>query len=379
MRTDESLNQDVRLLRPSWAEIDCDAIRENLAIARDLVGRTTKVYFVCKGDGFGFGAAKVARLAALANVDGFCVGSPEEGVAIRATGTDKAILLFACTLPDDAARVARLGLTVTLQSMESLHAFVMAGVPVDAFVEIDPGFGRFGFLPSQWREAFDVLRNQAVVRVKGIYTHLSSPESNAITLDQSAVFDAALADARAMGFDHAIAMLASSRVMIAHPHLSYGAVDPGRLLYGALDEDWMRRLPLRPMLRAVRARIIHVQQHPAGSMLGIGYAEPIRLERAVRVAVVPIGFWDGLNHVPPLGRVLVHGKAARVIGRRSFQHTVIDITDIPEAGTGSVATLVGQDGSETVTIDELASTLKVPVMELIPRLVRSLPHVDSTP
>lgn len=63
-------------------------------------------------------------------------------------------------------------------------------------------------------------------------------------------------------------------------------------------------------------------------MLGIGYAEPIWLERAVRIGVVPIGFWGGLNHVPPLGRVLVHGQAARILGRRSFQHTVIDITEI---------------------------------------------------
>ena len=131
------------------------------------------------------------------------------------------------------------------------------------------------------------------------------------------------------------------------------------------------------MLRAVRGRIIHVQEHPAGSTLGIGYAAPIRLERDIRIGVVPIGFWDGLNHVPPLGHVLVHGQKARLLGRRSFQHTVVDITDIPKARTGSVVTLLGQDGQHTITIDELAETLRLPVMELIPRLARSLPHVDA--
>ncbi|MFC6313726.1 alanine racemase [Paraburkholderia dipogonis] len=369
--------QRVRLLRPSWAELDYGAIAANLALARELVGRATKIYFVCKGDGFGFGAANVARLAAQAGVDGFCVGSPEEGVAIRNAGIDREILLFAATLPEDAAQVAALGLTVTIQSHESLRAFIDAGVAVDAFLEIDPGFGRFGFLPSQWQAAFEALRDQSTVRLKGVYTHLSSPESDDVTRRQAGVFDAALADARAAGFDNVTTMLASSRVMLAHPHLAYQAVDPGRFLYGALDADWMARAPLRPMLRAVRARIIHVQEHPAGSVLGIGYAEPIRLERAVRIGVVPIGFWDGLNHVPPLGRVLVHGQTARILGRRSFQHTVIDITEIAQARTGSVVTLLGRDGDQSIEIDELAQTLRLPVMELVPRLARSLPHVDA--
>jgi alanine racemase len=366
-----------RLLRPSWAELDYGAIAANLAVAREQVGHATKIYFVCKGDGFGFGAATAARLAAQAGVDGFCVGSPEEGVAIRNAGIDSDILLFASTLPEDAAQVAALGLTVTIQSHESLRAFIDAGVAVDAFLEIDPGFGRFGFLPSQWRAAFEALRDQPTVRLKGVYTHLSSPESADVTHQQAGVFDAALADARAAGFDDVTTMLASSRVMLAHPHLAYQAVDPGRLLYGALDADWMARAPLRPMLRAVRGRIIHVQEHPAGSTLGIGYAAPIRLERRVRIGVVPIGFWDGLNHVPPLGRVIVHGQEARILGRRSFQHTVVDITENPQARVGSVVTLLGQDGGQTITIDELAASLRLPVMELIPRLVRSLPHVDA--
>ncbi|MGF6767729.1 alanine racemase [Paraburkholderia sp. GAS199] len=369
--------QRVRLLRPSWAELDDGAIAANLAVARERVGPATKIYFVCKGDGFGFGAAKVARLAAQAGVDGFCVGSPEEGVAIRRAGIDRDILLFAATLPEDAAQVAALGLTVTIQSRESLHAFIDAGVAVDAFLEIDPGFGRFGFLPSQWQGAFDVLRNQKTVRLKGVYTHLSSPENDDVTRRQAGVFDAALADARAAGFNDLITMLASSRVMLAHPHLAYHAVDPGRLLYGALDADWMARAPLRPLLRAVRGRIIHVQEHRAGSTLGIGYAEPIQLEHDVRIGVVPIGFWDGLNHVPPLGRVLVHGQSAPLLGRRSFQHTVIDITEIGQARTGSVVTLLGQDGDQSITIDEMAQTLRLPVMELIPRLARGLPHVSA--
>jgi len=96
----------------------------------------------------------------------------------------------------------------------------------------------------------------------------------------------------------------------------------------------------------------------------------------VRVGVVPIGFGDGLNHVPPLGRVLIQGKEAPVMGRRSLQHTVVDLTELPEANIGSVVTVLGEDGGEPITIDELADALNLPVLELLPRLARSLSHVQ---
>lgn len=366
---------EYRRLRPAWAEIDESAIGANLATARALAAPGVKVYFVCKGDGFGLGAARVAKLADAAGVDGFCVGSPEEGMAIRGAGITKEVLLFASTLPQDAAIIAGLGLTVTIQSLESLEAFVGAGVPVDAFLEVDPGFGRFGLLSSQWPDAFSRLAGQSTVRLKGIYTHLSSPGDELVTSRQAGVFNAALDDARKAGFDDLVTMLASSRVMIAHPELQYSAVDPGRLLYGALDEDWMARAVLRPMLRAVRGRIIHLQDHPAGSLLGIGYAAPIKLDKAMRVAVVPIGFGDGLNHVPPLGDVLIGGARANVMGRRSLQHTVIDVTSLPHARVGSTVTFVGEDGNDRISVDELARTLNLPVMELYPRLVGRLPKI----
>jgi alanine racemase len=126
----------------------------------------------------------------------------------------------------------------------------------------------------------------------------------------------------------------------------------------------------------VRGRIIHAPHHAAGSTLGIGYATPIQLEDDLRIGVVPVGFWDGLNHVPPLGEVLVNGRRARLVGRRSFQHTVIDITDIPEATTVSVVTTMGRDGDEAITINELGKDFRLPVMELIFRLAGSLPHIE---
>lgn len=364
-----------RLLRPSWAEIDWHALGRNVRAARERIGPGRKIYFVCKGDGFGFGADTVARLAVEAGVDGLCVGSPEEAKKMRDGGIVCDILLFASTLPEDATRVADLGVIVTLQNPESLQAFVELGRPVEAFVEVDSGFGRFGFGRNQWNEAFAHLRAQDHVRLRGVYSHLSSPEDHEITAQQSAVFDEALRDAHAHGFTDIEQVLASSRVMILHPRLSYTGVDPGRLIYGALDQKFMDAAGLTPMLAGIRGRIIHVQTHAPGSLLGLGYGSPIRLEKEVRLAVVPIGFWDGLNHAPPLGRGIVEGQFVPVIGRRSFQHTVLDVSGVPEARIGSTVTLMGSQQGLSISIDELANTLGLTVMELVPRLARSLPHV----
>jgi len=364
-----------RLLRPSWAEIDPGALLRNVQAARRAVGPERKIWFVCKGDGFGFGAARVAAWALEAGVDALCVGSPEEAWAIRQAGIQAEILLFASTLPQEVAALAELDLILSIHSPRMLEAIAALDRPVQAFVEIDCGFGRFGLQPAQWRDALQRLRGLPQVRLRGLYSHLSAPEDAQTSARQAGVFAQAIADAERVGFVGLEHVLASSRVIILHPQLHHTGVDPGRFIYGALAPALMERAGLQPLLHAVRGRIIHVQEHAAGTTLGLGYGASIVPDRPLRLAVVPIGFWDGLNHAPPLGRVIVAGRYAPVLGRRSFQHTVIDVTAVPEADVGSVVTLVGRDGDCAIGIDEVAATLNLPAMELLPRLVRGLPYV----
>ncbi|HSV80304.1 MAG TPA: alanine racemase [Ramlibacter sp.] len=367
--------QQARLLRPSWAELDPSALRSNVQAARRAIGPDRKIWFVCKGDGFGFGAARVAAWALEAGVDALCVGSPEEAWAMRQAGIGAEILLFASTLPEEVAALAELGLILSIHSPRMLDAIAALDRPVQAFVEIDCGFGRFGLQPAQWRDTLQRLRGLPQVRLRGLYSHLSAPEDAATSARQASVFAQSIADAERAGFAGLEHVLASSRVIILHPQLHHTGVDPGRFIYGALDAGLMERAGLQPLLHAIRGRIIHVQEHPAGTTLGLGYGASIVADRPLRLAVVPIGFWDGLNHAPPLGRVIVAGQYATVVGRRSFQHTVIDVTAVPEADVGSVVTLVGRDGDCAIAIDEVAATLNLPTMELLPRLVRGLPHV----
>jgi alanine racemase len=373
--TDCGRHDRARLMRPSWAEIDLSALAHNVRRAKALAPNA-KLFFVCKGDGFGFGAAAMAAAAEQAGVDGFCVGSPDEIVSVRSTGTRRPVLLFASTLPADLPHAAALGAMVTVQSAADLEAVAAAKAPLDVFLEVDCGLGRFGLAPTQLPDVLARLRQVPHVTVKGLYGHLSSPDDAELSAQQAALFRRAGALVRESGFPEILLMLASSRVMLAYPEMTFDAVDPGRLIYGGgFEAAWMEKGELAPVLAAVKSRLIHLQEHPPGTVLGIGYGKPIAIERAMRTAVAPIGFWDGLNHVPPVGEMLVRGVRCPVIGRRTFQHSILDVTNVEGAEIGDEVVVMGTQNGECITIDDLSEGTGIPIIELVPRLARSLPHV----
>jgi alanine racemase len=216
-------------LRPSWAELDFNALHQNVAATRSLVGPDVRIFFVCKGDGFGFGAAAVAKAAENAGVDGFCAGSPDEVVSIRSTGTKLPVLMFASTTPDDLPAAARLGAIVTVQSVADMEAVLNTSDAIEVFVEVDCGLGRYGLRREQWSTVLRRLRTVDHVLVRGLYSHLSTPDDPEVSRVQAELFRQAAADAVAAGHSDLILMLASSRVVLAYPEMHFDAVDPGRL------------------------------------------------------------------------------------------------------------------------------------------------------
>jgi alanine racemase len=365
----------IRRLRSSWIETSPAVISHNVDRLRQMVGKDVKIMFTCKGDGYGFGVEYAASLAIEAGVDGLCIGSPEEAVILRESGIKVPILMFACTLPQNAGEVLNLDVIVTIHSLDSLDAYIHTKRSVKAFVEVDCGMGRFGLTRNDWKQAFEKLATISNIEIAGIYTHLSSPDDKELSAEQLSIYDRAIQCARECGLKDFETMVASSQVLINYPDLPYSAVDPGRFIFGALDESYMEKAGLNAMLHAVRGRLIQVQSHPAGSELGIGYGKPIKIDQTMRVGLVPIGFVDGFNRAPPNGHVLIEGQRAPILGRRTLMHTIVDITDIHNANVGSEVTMLGRQGDDQITMEELANMVGIPSLELFFRLTRSLPHL----
>jgi alanine racemase len=368
-------NFDAVALRPAWVEIDLGAVRFNVAQAKRLAGRA-KLFVVVKGDGYGGGVVEIAKAAVEAGTDAIAVGAPADALALRSAGINCPILMYASTLPGDAALVASLGIAVTIHDFASLDAFAQCGVAVEAWVKVDCGLGRLGFNPNEFTEAFARLKQAKSLRFGGIYAHFALPEEPAVMANQQRIFADACRAAERTGQAGFERMVASSRVMLGYPDLNLTAINPGRFILGLMEPPWAAKASVRPAVRSLKSRIIQIKDLPL-STVSFGAAE--RKLGPVRAAVLPIGYGEGLPHAPPCHEVLVRGKRAKILSRRGIEHTVIDVTAIPGVEIGEEAVLLGSQDGEAITAEELSAALRVPVLELIPRIARCAPrrYVES--
>lgn len=361
------------LLRPTWIEIDLAALKHNAGTMRRFIGPKVRLVAVVKSHGFGCGAARAAAAVIAGGADMVAVGDPDDAIAIRDAGIKVPILLYASTLPEAAAEVAALGATVTLHDMGSLNAFAALDRPVEAYMKVEVGLGRLGIRSEQWDAAFAAIKRSGSLKLTGIYTHLSAPGNQERIDAQMSQFNRACAIAEAAGLPRFTRMVAGSHAVVRHPETHCDAVNPGRCLFGLLEGEWAKMLPMRQVMAAIKSRIIQIKDFAAGEV--VGYLGPDPLIRAKRLAVMPIGFGDGFNHLPPLGEVLVAGQRAPLVVRRGIEHMVIDVTLVSSAQVGSEVVLMGHQGADQITPAELCGWLNMPMLELLPRLARTLPRV----
>jgi alanine racemase len=211
--------------------------------------------------------------------------------------------------------------------------------------------------------------------VVGIYTHLSAVESAPAVAQQHRLFERAAAEARGAGFGDIELMAASSRVMLGYPELNLNAVNPGRMLYGMIEDPWQGRADLRPVIRAIKSRVLQVKTIPAD----FDFADERHRAApgALRTAVIAFGFKDGLPREPAGGAVLVRGQRARIIGPRATEHTIIDVTDIPDVRAGDEVVIVGTQGDACISAHEAVSMYRMAMIELLARMTLNTVRVYS--
>ena len=285
-----------------------------------------------------------ARAALAGGANALAVGNPDDARAIRDAGIDAPMLLYASTAPDGAADVAALGVIVAIHDLDSLRAFANLGTPVEAYMKAETGLGRLGVPSADWETVFATVRDSPSLEQPGIYSHLNAPDDADGIRRQIAVYEGACAAAENGGFHGFTRMVASSHVVLAYEQLRYDAVNPGRFLFGLVEGKWADIDPARPVIDAIKSRVIQTKEFGAGEVAGFLGPEP--LDRVTRLAVLPIGFGDGFNHRAPLGEFLgeflVEGRRVPIVGRRGIEHTVIDISAVPGVAVGSEAVLLRQ-------------------------------------
>lgn len=369
-------------MRAAFLEIDLSAIRDNVRAIQAMVPEGTQVAAIVKANAYGHGGPEVSRACVEAGAALLCVAIADEGVELREAGIDAPVLVLGPPDAEEAGLYLRHDLIATLSDPE--HARMMAAAAREAggvarvHVKLDSGMGRHGARAEAAEELARTLADCPEVRVEGIFSHLADAcnEDLSWSCEQLRRF---LATLGLFGVDTAekrpMIHLANSAAIVRMPTTHHDAVRPGAILYG-LNPGFMPELmldDLRPAL-ALRARLATVKTVEAGEP--VGYNRTWYAERDSRIAVLSLGYADGYPRtLSNNADVLVGGRRCPLVGLVSMDAITIDVTDVPGAQIGDEAVLIGAQGGERVTVEELAARGGTIVEEIVARLTRRLPRV----
>lgn len=346
------------------AVIDLNAIAENVEVLRGKLPPGTKILAVIKADGYGHGAAVLAeRLSGLPFLFGYAVATAEEALQLRECRGGKPVLILGHTFPycygklvaaDIRPTVFRLDMAKEL-SEEALSQKKTCKI----HVKVDTGMSRIGICPDDSGIDFiSQLTKLPGLEIEGIFTHFARADER----DK----ESALAQFRRFtSFTERISRELSLRIPFRHcansaavmelPEAGLDLVRAGIALYGLWPSEEMdrERTPLRPAL-SLYSHIVRVRTLPSGTPVSYGGTYVAKGER--RIATIPVGYGDGYpRSLSGKGDVLIRGKRAKIAGRICMDQFMVDVTDIPEASEGDLVTLIGADGEERITMEELGA------------------------
>ena len=362
-----------------WAEVDLDALSANVRAVRSLLARDCRLLAVVKADAYGHGASEVGRAALAAGASGLGVSTVAEGLRLRADGQDASVLVFTPPREVDLLPALRAGLTLTVGDVEGARRLAAAaarlGVRARAHLKCDSGMGRYGIAASDFAAAAPALAQLVgPIEWEGVYTHFAQGWLAQPTRRQLARFLAAIDAAAARGLVFALRHAAASAAMVAVPEARLDMVRVGSALYGDRPPGAPQNLALRHAF-CLRAEPAQLRTLPAGST--VGYGAQWRARYAARVAVLPVGYADGLEMVPAgpyrrprtllaaLARVLLGrfgwrtgaaspvemgGQVVPILGRVGMQQTTVDCSKVEHTGVATLRVRPAAVGSHVARV-----------------------------
>lgn len=375
-------SEDLAKKYRTWIEIDRGAIAKNYATFRSIISGKTVLMAVVKSNAYGHGLVEYAHELEKLGVDWFGVDSTVEALVLRREGITKPILALGYTLPEKFADVAKLGIHMSVSTFEQLKEIQNAKLDskLSIHIKVDTGMHRQGFMEKDREQLLKVLASMKdTVDVAGLFTHFAAakdPNGPDATKDQIKEFEVWRKAFFEAGFSPLCHAGATSGTIL-YPNAHYDLVRVGIGMYGlwpalAVKKHAEKDIVLTPAL-SWKTIVSEVKELPKGS--GVGYDFTEEVVRDSVVAICPIGYWHGYSRAfSGKAYVLVRGKRAKVIGRVSMGMIVIDVTDIADVRVGDVVTLLGTDGEESVSAEELgefAGTINYEIVtEINPRIQR---------
>ncbi len=355
-------------------EINLQNLEHNVQVLNRAMPPGCRMMAVVKADAYGHGAERISAHLEKLGVDAFAVATIDEGIALRKTGIRSEILILGYTAPCRAGEICEYDLTQTLVGYEHAAALAQQGYPIKVHIKIDTGMHRLGFDDTD-TNAVAACFTLPELKIRGIFSHLCAADSldaPDVTFTQLQIqrFYRLLDSLSARGIAIPKIHLQSSYGLLNYPELKCDYVRTGIALYGVhstLDTQTKLHLDLRPVL-ALKSRAAQIRTVSKGEP--IGYGRSFVAKRESKIAVIPIGYADGVPRALSCGKgnVLINGYQAPIVGRICMDQLTVDVTDIPGACTEAAVTLIGCDKTNCITAEEWAQRIGSISNEILSRL-----------
>ena len=359
-------------LRPTVAEIRLSAVRRNLQKLAKTAA-PARLLFVVKANAYGHGAVELARLAEKEKLAwGFGVSSVEEGLALRAAGITGPVLVLGSLYPFESfVEAINAGLLVTIASLDAARQVIEAarklGKEAVCHIKLETGMGRIGARKPSVLKIYDELSASGAVSVAGLYTHLSSADTDQdYTGAQLSIFSETAAELEDRGARGLTLHAANSCATLNCPVSRMDLVRCGIAAYG-LAEGFEPAMSLK-------TSIVFIKNVREGAF--ISYNKSFRADRPMKIATLPAGYGDGyLRRFSNRADVLIGGRRCRVLGNVTMDMTMVDVTAVKDATVGSEAVLLGRQGEAEITAQELAGLADTITYEIVTLISARVPRV----
>ena len=365
-----------------YLKIDLDCICENIRKVIEKVGKNTKVMTVVKADAYGHGAIEVSKALSEIGTYGFAVATVGEALALRRAGITKPLLILDFVFPNQFETIIRNDIMLTVFQYgiaKSLNeAAKQMGTTAHIHLKIDTGMGRIGYIPNDESIAeIKRISELSNIEIDGIFTHFACADHADKTSmnKQLSLFREFVSKLDNLGIDIPIKHVCNSAAIIDMHDDFLNMVRSGIITYGLYPSDEVQKdsIDVKPAME-LHSVVINVKTINKGDT--VSYGSTYIAEKPTVIATIPVGYADGYpRQLSNKGSVLIHGKRAKIVGRVCMDQFMVDVTDIPDVMIGDNVTLVGKDGDDFISCEEIGEISGRFNYEFLCCITRRVPRV----
>lgn len=370
-----------RHLRPVWAEINLDNLAHNIREIKKIVP-DKEIMAVVKADAYGHGALDTVPTLLENGADRLAVAVLTEGIELRRSGIQCPIMVLGFTQLELIDEILRFDIEPSVYSYEFANQLSRMAMRKNKIAKIhigvDTGMGRIGYLPTEdsIKEILQI-HNLPNIKIESIFSHFSSADEadKAYTNLQAERYNWFLEKLKEEGMSTPKRNLANSAAIIDMSEYQYEIVRPGIILYGYYPSKEVKyeRLNIKPVM-STKTNIVHIKTIKSGEF--IGYGRQFKVEKESVIATLPVGYADGMSRLlSGKAKVLIKGQFAPVVGRICMDQCMVDVTDLKDVKFGDEVILIGEDGNNKITADEIGELLGTISYEVVCVVGKRVPRV----